>query len=381
MRTVGILTLSNSDNYGAVLQAYALRKFLCSNDYDVFFVPHAPTEKSKKRYLTAPIATIEKAYGLGFGALWNGYSRRKNRGETEAFRDIFSRFRAEFLGLTSTRFSYDELVRDPPLADAFVVGSDVVWGYDAYFNDAAYLLGFCGSGARRVSYAASFGKTRIERYQKPIFTAKLSQFDAISVREQSAAIILEKLGIMKAQVVCDPTFLIDDFEELDHDAETEDDQYICAYLLPQAPALFAASIKAAQAMSRRLGLPVRWIATDYVPAIPDTWTVVHPTPGEFLTTIKKATFCLTNSFHGIVFSLKFGTPFRCFPRDVKSGKKNNRMLNLLEQIGAREMFCNVVDSTDIQVLSSELCRQNLLAAGGYYPHIHASREFLLRSLD
>ncbi len=221
MRTVGILTLSNSDNYGAVLQAYALRKFLCSNDYNVFFVPHAPTEKSKKRYLTAPIATIEKAYGLGFGAVWNGYSRKKNGSKTEAFRDIFSSFRAEFLGLTSTRLSYDDLVRDPPLADAFVVGSDVVWGYDAYFNDAAYLLGFCGSCARRVSYAASFGKTRIERYQEPIFAAKLSQFDAISVREQSAAIILEKLGITKAHVVCDPTFLIDDFEELDDDAETQ----------------------------------------------------------------------------------------------------------------------------------------------------------------
>jgi hypothetical protein len=84
-----------------------------------------------------------------------------------------------------------------------------------------------------------------------------------------------------------------------------------------------------------------------------------PTPNQFLSLIYNAECIISNSFHGIVFSLKFYKPFVALARDRFKNKKNVRIINLLSKINATDNFLNLSNKNNLHNINYSMSRLNL----------------------
>lgn len=64
----------------------------------------------------------------------------------------FDQFMKDFVACTEQIYTKDMLLSDPPLADAYICGSDQVWG-----GDWAYYLDFAPDDKPLIAYAPSLG--------------------------------------------------------------------------------------------------------------------------------------------------------------------------------------------------------------------------------
>jgi polysaccharide pyruvyl transferase WcaK-like protein len=244
------------------------------------------------------------------------------------------------------------LVDECPEALAYICGSDAVWAADVYFKAPAYLLDFVPDKVKKISYAPSFGKGKLENYQVPIFKKHLKTFDAVSVREQSGLEIIRSATNVKALRVLDPTFLLEDYEEIIDLSAVPEGPYVLVYRLSQKADLSRKTRDLIAELSGRLGIKVINITPDSDESLDCESEDMLPTPGQFLGLIKSATYVLTNSFHGAVFSLLFEKKFVCVPRDDAANKKNLRMVELLNLVGLNSRFCGKLE--EIEMVSETL---------------------------
>jgi len=179
MRSVKIITFHAVPNYGGVLQAYALSKTISELGFDVEIIDFRPSGRNG--------ADLDGEDGIAFMG-----------------------FVEKCLPLTPKVFaSRDEL--DHLRADVFLSGSDQIWNFDkrkVHENASTYFLDFGQDSAKRVSYAASTGGTKIPREQLETVRKALSRFDHISVREPGSIENIRDATDKPVKVDLDPTFLI-----------------------------------------------------------------------------------------------------------------------------------------------------------------------------
>lgn len=235
----------------------------------------------------------------------------------------FRKWQKEYLNLTKLYTSNEELARDIPEADIYLTGSDQVWGpmQDGSYDDA-YLLAFA-RGRKKVSYAASFGRTEMTAQLKEHFSQRLAQYEKITVREDSAAELVESMGHAVEQVL-DPTLLFDKTYWSRYVDENKAGKYILIYQIHNDPALGEYARKVAKAkklklirLSPSIHHVMRNGSLKYLPDI-----------RGFLTYIKHAECVITDSFHGTAFAINLNTPFvEVLPNNKTSGR-NLSILNL-----------------------------------------------------
>lgn len=185
---VGILThYYKSLNYGGMLQAYALARYLCRNGYDVEQIsyqlssdPYSPNPKKSTAVpqYSFPVRFYLRCKNALRKRLVENPRRRfyENYKNTMLMRraDAFAVFR-ETVPHSCRIFSCDEI---PELAKQYpclITGSDQVWNFD-WFNPA-FFLDIPGCDAKRIAYAASAGKAASTRRKKPIFGAFFPRFN------------------------------------------------------------------------------------------------------------------------------------------------------------------------------------------------------------
>lgn len=318
MRSIGIIT-KISRNYGAVLQAYALKTYLQSRGCDARVIRY-DNPKCRQSYRLLERGRSAKALRANLGRLRH---MRANLRKTQRF----LRFREENLDLTRPYGTLSELQADPPRCDVYVSGSDQVWNPKNDF-DPAYFLDFGGPDVMRASYAASIGVSRIDPEDRDAFVEGVSRFDFISVREQSAREILRELGF-EARVVLDPTLLLPR-EAYDRFAKPTADQrgYILCYLMnpPAFAAELVRNIKAA------LGLPVIVLGGGpYVPNGEDR-RVLDAGPEEFVGYMRGAALVVSSSFHAMAFSAIYQRPIAA----LLHTQTGSRVRDFLHAIGAED---------------------------------------------
>ena len=193
------------------------------------------------------------------------------------------------------------------MADVFIVGSDQVW--NPLFNngrDPSYFLQFGSLETKRVAYAASFGVSTLEEQDVKRMKEWLKSFSAISVRETTGLRLLTSIGILGAQHVVDPVFLLSpkDWNILIQDGTSPALDYVLVYNLGQVDE----SIKScAQELARKHNLSILSIEDSTKIKYADK-IVESAGPIEFVRYIKAARYVVTNSFHATAFSLKFNVP-------------------------------------------------------------------------
>ena len=316
MYDVGMIT-KMSKNYGAVLQAYALKKSMekCNKSVQIInfngrignqtydtFLPTKSLSSLKTNVLRLPHAI----------AIKNSSAK-------------FQQFRQQHFDLSQPVSGTEQLKDNCPNYGYLVVGSDQVWNPNILF-DPIYFLDFGSQEAVRFSYAASFGVNEIDSSLSQTIKDYLSKFQSVSVREKTGVQILSKIGIA-AQTVLDPTLLLsaEEWRSIEKQPEGIKEPYLLCYCLNYSKELETTLRK----IKKLTGLQVISIASNVnLHQLGDRqrWDIG---PEEFLWLIDHAKFVFTSSFHGTAFSVIFNKTFCTFNNSVN----DSRLHDFLASVG------------------------------------------------
>lgn len=384
---IGILTYwSSSDNYGQVLQCYALQRYLINQGHDAFLIKYNPSNE------TIPIWR-KLINNLSFQKIVYKFSsqRRKDKQNfilEQHLRDFnqklnvkrqFDEFRHEYIHSTDIVYSsIDELRNSPPEADAYICGSDQVWNNSLLLrNAAAWYLSFGKENVKRFSYAASIGRY-LQKEEMPTFRKYLAKFDAISVREDSARELCVQAGFPQTQVTLDPTLMlpIENFRRFEH-CNGFQEHYMFLYVL-NVSTQEEIYWKEIQAYLQTTNLDLKIVCSSgYMQAreLLESHHNIQATIPEWLGYIDDAQCVMTTSFHGVVFCIKMHKPFLAIMLTNKYAKGNDRIISLLNQLDLSSRIYNPNKSIDVQmtpVIDWDKVEQKIFALQ------KVSREFLNR---
>ncbi len=314
---IGVITCHRAFNYGAVLQTYALQKYLRNCKYEAEVIDYTPQYIRKsynKNILKRIIRPVLRHHDF----------KKSNQ--------VFGNFLREEVYLTEKRYyTYDELKENTPDFDVYITGSDQIWNCNIENGkDDAFFLRFTPKNREKMSYAASISMDEIPEEQKDRFRENLKDFDFISVREQTAIRLLEEIGIKNVERVLDPVYLLDikDWNKIAQKSKLnlESDKYILAYGFKQQKDLY----EYARKLANDRNCKIYSINTNFEDKFLDVDKYFYnATPYDFVNLVKNAQEVVTNSFHGLSFSIIYNKPVHQFK---KSGTENSRMIDLLTEI-------------------------------------------------
>lgn len=317
MMRIGILTFHRAYNLGAVLQAYALCTYLNDNVCSTEIVDYYPNN-------AIPVCDTFLRRTLRRVKQIAGGKKQKDRYQRFAKFDAF---------INECRISKEvyygdrEIEANPPAYDLLISGSDQIFNTTLTDNSKAYYLNFTNK-TPKISYASSFGRSVISETEETYTKQYLMDFRALSAREESAKHIIESLTNRFVESVLDPVFLLsrDKWEEITTAAKAE--KYIFVYAMENTPWL----IKAIECVRTQYGLPVKIVLGGNFQLNIKGEIDTCCGPYEFLSYIKNAECVVTNSFHGMAFSIIFEKKFVC----VAHSKRNTRLENLCMLIGEKK---------------------------------------------
>lgn len=249
----------------------------------------------------------------------------------------FLAFDARFQSRLSRVYpSYGKLKQAcPKRYDVLLTCSDQLWSPSA-LGSGFYNLMFAPESMPKISWASSFGVSRIPWYQRSRTRNYLNRIQHITMREDRGAEIVRELTGREVPVLMDPVFLYDcrQWDAWFPPEKTEWDSYIFCYFLGDHPAHRAT----ARAFSAKTGMPIvtlrhldRFVAADegFGDAAP-----YEVGPEEFLNLLRNAACICTDSFHGCAFSLIYGKPFAVFDRYAgdSANSKNSRIESLCRSL-------------------------------------------------
>lgn len=331
---IGILTFWQSqDNYGQILQCWALQKYLCGKGHDTFLIQY--THETPKPLVGEQIKKIIKIYPV-FIKIWSilkrsVFHKKKSFKQNRHFDD----FKEKYIIKTPTIYrNITELQKNPPQADYYIVGSDQVWAHLLNNkNNEVYYLNFGDEKIRRISYAASFS---MEQYPTNLYEnlrQNLLRFNAVSVREKSGINICEKVGIT-AKLVLDPTLLLTSKEYMPFvNQDKTASKYVFLYLINlKTPEEFKwEELKPLLQTKFQKTLCTTAKGYNDVTFHLDGCEYIYPSIEKWLSLIFHSSFVITSSFHGVAFSILFNKPFIFIPLSGEYAKSNNRVVDLLNQ--------------------------------------------------
>lgn len=340
---VAILTQPLTNNYGGILQNFAMQEALRRKGHDVvtlnvcrriygrtidlhYFLSIAKRLVQKYIQHDPTIIFLEAYKQTAFGDTPQPFQQR-------FFKENLNLEMVSPSGLTAENDKYE----------AYIVGSDQVWR--PIFSPCLqnYYLDFVGNPeAKRIAYAASFGVNHWEADEKT--TEKIAtlakKFNAISVREHSGLkLCKENLGVEAVQML-DPTMLLEaeDYRKIyqKHPSQEGNEPYIATYVLDRNPEIQGVI----QSVSKAFGMPTRRIGKYQKEGFDslESW----------LEGIDKAKYVITDSFHGCVFSMLFGKQF------VALGNKSRGMTRFEDLFSQFEVPERLVSSHDEAMKSLQI---------------------------
>lgn len=351
---IGILTFWwSNDNYGQLLQCYALQKYLRDIGYEAFLIKYNYNSDLVKTPLYFKLLKVFNPFLVIRFLLNRKHVADLNKEENNNNRN-FEDFRKKYI-ISSEKIynSYLELKSDPPDADAYIVGSDQVWNYK--YLDAPrspsykpMFLDFGKENVKRIAYAASWGVKELPEEIKKVISPLLSKFDYIGVREQSGIELCSQCGRGDAEWVCDPTLLLtaEKYRELYKNEEIRkpDNKYLLLYLLNN---VFTFDKQKVYDFAKSKGLEVVYITGNNMI---DEYKKYFATIPEWLYLVDNAEYVVTNSFHCGVFSTIFKKKFGIVPLCDDDAGMNARFESLFELRGCGKRY---VMEDDFSVLERE----------------------------
>lgn len=338
-KTGAIVTTTTNNNYGNIAQRYALQRFLQKNGYNfvsyyfygfywrIFFVRLSVFTYVPRNF----IAKFYSKNPQGSSGVYNYHQL-----------SVFCSRRIEqklFLPFWRKKYS------------TYIVGSDQNFGMpikqEFFTSWQNFLLEFVSWDAKRISYASSFGKANLDKesnfIKSDVARALMQKFDAVSIREQSGVKLAEEIWGIKACQVVDPVLLL---EKSDYDrlidsptAKLYVTKPLFYYLLrvKNDSTLFGFTQKIAKDMYLDMDGSLTHDTKKLMPV------------EQWLQGFRDSQFVVTNSFHGVIFSLINNTDFvvLCRRKDENSAIRFQDILGRLD-LSDRIVFDDQFNDFDIQ---------------------------------
>lgn len=316
---IGIITFHRANNFGAVLQCYALQETLRHLGYEAEVIDY---REPFTELIYNPVRWDIMKQGLSRPRLMAGYllkvfpERYKRAKEYNAFRE-------KYLNCSCKIKKGEDMPQD---IDVFLIGSDQMWslhptGYKiepVYFGEfkipaTSNIQGYAISS--NIQSLHTIGKERLSKYAR--------NFKRLSFREKAICDEVEKLTGCRGKVVLDPSLLLDfeDWNKLTtHNIVKK--KYILTYFLHEESS-DPEFKKKVQQFAQRQGLE-----------LVDMFDIAF-SPVNFLNAIKHAECILAASFHAVAFSLLFQKTF--YALKTNDGK-DIRYINLMEALGINRLI-------------------------------------------
>lgn len=367
---IGILTLPLHNNYGGILQAYALQTVLKRMGHDAVVI-------DKSREIKLPIISFSR-YFLYFKLLAHKVLVDRN---TTIFWDrkhnreykVMSTYTLPFMQMYIKRFvakrDYSNIKQGD--FDAFVVGSDQVWR-PKYFGQNIISKAFLSFAkdwdVKRISYAASFGTEEWEYSEEQTLECKewIKKFDAVSVRESSAVKLCKEYLNVDALHVLDPTMLLSatDYIQLFKDANS-----------PQSPASLMCYIldetedkqKVVFNVEETLNLTAFSVNSKYEVRTAPLEERIQPPVEAWLRGFYDAKFVVTDSFHACVFSILFEKPFIVYGNKDRGMARFHSLLSIFglenrlitNSVAAQKVIAEPIDWNAVNARKQEWQKKSL----------------------
>lgn len=313
------ITTHFANNYGALLQSYALSRYLNGIDgvvceilnylpdgpqhynrsWTIFHKPHSFRDIVKLLYLVVRVDKIKER-------------KKKNR----LMRDFIN----NYLPVTQKKLYKSTIYNEIICADAVICGSDQIWNREI-FHDKAYFLDFVPDNIKKIAYAPSIA-TAWKESEIGQIRKLLEHFDALSIREDAnLQQVKDVVPNKNVQVVCDPVFLLspNEWANLAKDPQI-DGEYIFCYFLG-TPDL---AIRVVSRLRQITGYKVVLLQLNALDKFDSEKVLSTADPFEFVGLIKNAALVCTNSFHCSAFSLIFKKNLY----SILNAKRNERLENL-----------------------------------------------------
>ena len=340
---IGVCIKYFHKNYGGMLQAYATISELERRN-----LPYELIRYQKQRTPQVILWNLPRFLNRVFlndkyevllkklGELCHPEFARHERVWEEAFHrfqeQCFTRLSPEFAG-------YRALCDGAKRYTTVLTGSDQLWS-PAGLPTNFYNLMFVPDNIRKVSYASSFGVSRIPWYQKKRTARFLARLDHISMRENRGTEIVCELTGRDAPTVLDPVLLFDrqGWEKLIPVRQEVNEPYIFAYFLGANPKHREAVRRAAKEMHCKI-VTLRHLDR-YVPGDEEFGDIAlyDVAPDRFLNLLRGAMGVCTDSYHGVCFSVLHRKPFIAFDRYANDTgiSKNSRLDSLCLNLGLED---------------------------------------------
>ncbi len=311
---IGIVTQPLIANYGGFLQAWALQEQLRKMGHEPITIDYLPE--------ATPWYILLRSWVKTLVLLCIGRKRPFMKRQSAERINMFDKFVRKNMSLTQRVRRYKPELVDEYGFEAVITGSDQVWRprYNRFLQDM-FLRFVRKPGVKKIAYAASFGVDYWEYSSRQTKTcAHLAEkLNAISVRENSGiALCKDYLGVDAIEVL-DPTLLhtAEDYEKLCAEIPRATEAYLASYVLDLTPEkhVFIENI------AREKGLSVRIFSADRDAKL---------SMEEWLTSYRDASYVITDSFHGTVFSIIFHKPFMAI---LNNRRGADRFISLLKPLG------------------------------------------------
>ena len=336
MNKIGIFTFYNAQNYGATLQAYALQEKIVSLGYDAehirFFDKIYDQPASPFVYKVKRIISISGGHFLKY---------KKTKEIARKTRFLFESFRKEYIHTSrEAYYSIEDLTECNHLYSGFVTGSDMVWS-DIGQDLEVYFLTFSDYN-KRIAYAPSITGTDTYSDSKNSEMKRLiNGISQLSVREKTGVEYIKRITGRNSFWALDPAFLFSREEwarKLSLTIKKDKPGYILVYM-------FDGSKQYSRQISEfanKYNLKIRYVPMNVEERFEE---ISHGRQGvygpkEFVDLFLNASFVITNSFHGLVFSLISQVPFALVHRGQgnKWHEHESRMSSLLELFSIPERY-------------------------------------------
>lgn len=332
-KKIGLCLAFKGTNYGMHLQSYATQYVVDRLGYETEIIDyHSGINKGVRLSIGALYVAIQKVSSKFFKLLRKEEPldelHQENIIERRAASDTFRKKRLHNIvkveGIAELKHKSHEYA-------AVLVGSDQIWLPDVAFSNF-YTLRFAAPGVKRISYATSLGVSEYPKYAKRAAADYWRQINCLSVREEQGKEIIQSIVDVPVEVVVDPTYLLtkEEWEELIPHEKVINNSYVLCYFLGDDDVIK----RYAKAFARQKKLRLVSILSNECCSDDTKYAdevIIGKSPEEFVNLIRNADYVLTDSFHGLAFSIINEKQFLVFYRkrmDVKESR-NSRIDNIV----------------------------------------------------
>ena len=367
---IGVITMFyGSENYGGVLQAYALIRYLSFVGYIAEQICY---DRKSEWSVDRKIKEVIKSFTDRVDAITvTGTVLNMKRKCVAQWALANVRHSKQIYSSKTIKTANEHY-------DVFIAGSDQIW--TNAFSDV-YLLDFVSEYKVKISYAASMGKLSLSDAAKSRFKKRLKLFKAVSVRENDAVDLLRDCVDRPVRWCVDPTLLLtkEQWEEITSERLVCGRYLFCYFMGSDNRLRLIADEYAKKRGLIIVTFPHLHKKLERADLNFGDRRVYDATPADLLSYIAHADMVFTDSYHVSVFSCIFEKQFFVFNR-VGANEMKTRIYSLIALLDSKERFCDTDEKFNLKYIEENMklsCANRLLKLNGL---IDSSKEYIADSL-